>query len=44
LAIATPALAEKTAPAAKVLPFLDKFLKVPPAERSRLKPWLCAAP
>jgi hypothetical protein len=37
LAIATPALAEKTAPANKVLPFLDKFLKVPPAERSRLK-------
>lgn len=34
---ATPALAEKTAPADKVLPFLDKFLKVPPAERSRVK-------
>jgi len=34
---ATPALAEKTAPAGKVLPFLDKFLKVPPAERSRVK-------
>jgi hypothetical protein len=25
--VATPALAEKTAPAGKVLPFLDKFLK-----------------
>jgi hypothetical protein len=37
LAIATPALAEKPAPATKVLPFLDKFLKVPSAERSRLK-------
>jgi hypothetical protein len=34
---ATPALAEKTAPADKVLPFLDKFLNVPPAERARLK-------
>lgn len=37
VAVATPALAEKVAPAGKVLPFLDKFLKVPPAERSRLK-------
>jgi len=37
LAVATPALAEKTAPATKVLPFLDKFLKVPPADRARLK-------
>jgi len=36
-AAATPALAEKTAPADKVFPFLDKFLKVPPAERSRVK-------
>lgn len=36
-AAATPALAEKTVPADKALPFLDKFLKVPPAERSRLK-------
>lgn len=34
---ATPALAEKSAPADKVLPFLDKFLKVPAAERTRLK-------
>jgi hypothetical protein len=37
LAVATPALAEKAAPADKVLPFLDKFLKVPPAERTRVK-------
>jgi hypothetical protein len=36
-AAATPALAEKTAPAGKVMPFLDKFLKVPPAERSRVR-------
>ncbi|MET3664803.1 hypothetical protein [Caulobacter sp. 1776] len=36
-AVATPALAEQTAPAGKLLPFLDKFLKVPPAERTRLK-------
>ena len=36
-AVATPAFAEKSAPADKVLPFLDKFLKVPPAERSRVK-------
>jgi len=35
--VATPALAEKTAPADKVLPYLEKFLKVPPAERSRVK-------
>lgn len=34
---ATPALAEKTVPAGKVLPYLEKFLKVPPAERSRVK-------
>ena len=33
--VATPALAEKTAPAGKVFMFLDKFLKVPPAERTR---------
>jgi hypothetical protein len=37
LAVATPALAEKTAPASKVLPFLDRYLKVPPAERTRVK-------
>lgn len=36
-AAATPAFAEKTVPADKALPFLDKFLKVPPAERTRLK-------
>ncbi|USQ94365.1 DUF2987 domain-containing protein [Caulobacter sp. RL271] len=36
-ATAGPAFAEKSAQATKVLPFLDKFLKVPPAERSRLK-------
>ena len=36
-AVATPALAEKTAPAGKVFMFLDKFLKVPPAERTRMK-------
>ena len=36
-AAATPALAEKTAPATKVLPYLDKYLKVPPAERSRVR-------
>lgn len=34
---ATPALAEKTAPADKVLPYLEKYLKVPPTERSRVK-------
>lgn len=36
-AAATPALAEKTAPADKVLPYLEKFLKVPPGDRSRVK-------
>lgn len=36
-ALATPALAEKSAPAGKVLPYLEKYLKVPPAERSRVK-------
>jgi hypothetical protein len=30
-AVATPALAEKTAPAGKVFMFLDKFLSVPPS-------------
>lgn len=34
---ATPALAEKSAPANKVFSYLDKFLKVPPAERSRVR-------
>ncbi|PZR31684.1 hypothetical protein [Caulobacter segnis] len=34
---ATPALAEKSAPAGRVMMFLDKFLKVPPAERSRVR-------
>ena len=37
LAVANPAFAEKSAEATKVLPFLDKFLKVPAAERTRLK-------
>ncbi len=36
-AVATPALAEKTVPAGKALPFLGSYLKVPPAERSRVK-------
>jgi len=36
-AAATPALAEKTAPAGKVFMFLDKYLKVPPSERTRMK-------
>ena len=36
-AAATPALAEKSAPATRVMMFLDKFLKVPPAERSRVR-------
>lgn len=36
-AAATPALAEKSAPAGRVMMFLEKFLKVPPAERSRVK-------
>jgi hypothetical protein len=35
--VATPALAEKTAPTDKVFMFLDKFLNVPPADRTRLK-------
>ncbi|WP_454717084.1 hypothetical protein [Caulobacter segnis] len=34
---ATPALAEKSAPANKVLSYLDKYLKIPPAERSRVR-------
>lgn len=34
---ATPALAEKSAPASKVLSYLDKYLKIPPAERTRVK-------
>jgi hypothetical protein len=37
LAAASPAFAEKSVEATKALPFLDKFLKVPPAERTRLK-------
>jgi hypothetical protein len=37
LAVSSPALAEKSAEATKVLPFLDKFLKVPAAERTRVK-------
>jgi hypothetical protein len=37
VAAATPALAEKSAPADRVMMFLDKFLKLPPAERSRVR-------
>lgn len=37
IAAATPALAEKLAPAAKAFPYLDKFLKVPAAERSKVR-------
>ncbi|WP_227878838.1 hypothetical protein [Caulobacter segnis] len=37
VAAATPALAEKAAPASRVMMFLDKFLKLPPSERSRVK-------
>jgi hypothetical protein len=37
VAAGTPALAEKVAPASRVMIFLDKFLKLPPAERSRVK-------
>lgn len=33
----TPALAEKTAPADKVFPFLGRFLAMPAAERGRMK-------
>ncbi len=36
-AAATPALAEKTAPANKVLSYLDKYLKIPPNERTRVR-------
>jgi len=36
-AAATPALAEKTAPANKVLSYLDKYLKIPPGERTRVR-------
>lgn len=35
--VATPALAEKTAPANKVLSYLDKYLKIPPSERTRVR-------
>lgn len=37
IAAATPASAEKSAPAGRVMMFLDKFLKIPPAERSRVR-------
>ena len=37
LAVATPAFAEKTAPADKVFPFLGRFLAVPAVERGRMK-------
>lgn len=36
-AAAGPALAEKVVPATKVMPYLDKFLRLPPTERSRMK-------
>ena len=36
-AAATPALAEKSAPANKVFSYLDKYLKIPPAERTRVR-------
>lgn len=36
-AAATPALAEKIGPAAKAFPYLERFLKVPAAERSRVR-------
>lgn len=35
--IATPALAEKVRPAAKAFPYLERFLKVPAAERTRVR-------
>jgi hypothetical protein len=35
--VGTPALAEKTAPANKVLSYLDKYLKIPPGERTRVR-------
>jgi hypothetical protein len=37
MAVAGPAAAEKVVPATKVMPYLDKFLRVPPTERSRMK-------
>lgn len=36
-AVATPAMAEKIAPAARAFPYLEKFLKTPAAERSKLR-------
>lgn len=36
-AAAGPASAEKVVPATKVMPYLDKFLRLPSAERSRMK-------
>ena len=36
-AIATPALAEKVGPAAKAFPYLERFLKVPAGERTRVR-------
>jgi len=36
-AVATPALAEKIGPAEKAFPYLERFLKVPAAERSRVR-------
>ena len=37
VAVATPAMAEKIAPATKAFPYLEKFLKAPAADRSRLR-------
>ena len=37
VAAATPARAEKSAPASRVMMFLDKFLKIPAADRSRVR-------
>ena len=36
-AVATPAMAEKIAPATRAFPYLEKFLKTPATERSRLR-------
>ena len=36
-AVATPALAEKISPAEKAFPYLERFLKVPASERSRVR-------
>jgi len=38
LLAASPALAEKSVPASKAMPFLETYLKLPAAERSRFTP------